>query len=93
MYQSAAAGFAVWLGVRSVGETIGVWLLSVVSTNVRTSASVMRDLQAEAGIGLQVLGHEDRVEPELQIEVALVSRRSRSALSEPAGSGPSRRRR
>src|ERR1700736_5342125 len=41
MYQSAAAGFAVWLGVGSVRETIGVWLLSVVSTNVRTSASVI----------------------------------------------------
>src|SRR6185312_3713871 len=41
MYQSAPAAFAVWLGVVSVRETIGVWLLSVVSTNVRTSASVI----------------------------------------------------
>src|SRR6185312_8855766 len=41
MYQSAPAAFAVWLGVGSVGETIGDWSLSVVSTNVRTSASVI----------------------------------------------------
>ena len=27
-YQSAAAGLAVWLGVESVGEATGVWLLS-----------------------------------------------------------------
>jgi hypothetical protein len=50
---------------------VGTWSVALL-TNVRTSASVMGHLQAEAGVPLEVLCHPLRAEAELGVEVSLV---------------------